>query len=217
MKKTLILISLLLLLGVTTVSAQPVKTINVLYNDKVLQPKPGQEARIINNRIYVPVYLLREADFSVQYKNMTLTIFDKKEKFIGNLNTLNRFNSTYLSNFLKLDQEAFDVLGKILLEENADYRSLTELLSDVKSDAKSFDYETYTIVSDTNYLFLDAPTSVEEYSKAIDALLKYKETSDKTDLKAFYTHRAQALQLFNNVKLEFDQLFKLSLLKSLSL
>lgn len=217
MRKTLILISLLLLLSVTTASAQPHQTIQVLYNDKVLQPQSGEEAIMMNNRIYVPVYLLREANFSVQYKNRILSIFDKKEKFIGNLNTLNRFNYTFITNFAKLDQEAFDVLGKIILEESVDSKSLTDLLSTVRTDATSFDYETYTLVSETTYLFLDAPASVDEYSKALDALLKYKETSDTTDLKAFYSHRTEALQLFNNVRSEFDQLFKRSLLKSLSL
>ncbi|MGE7828489.1 hypothetical protein [Paenibacillus sp. NPDC093718] len=216
MKKILLLTFCLVFMCVTVVSAQPTKTIKVLYNTKELLPKSGEEAKILNNRVYVPVYLLREAGFSVNYKNSVLSLFDQKEKYISNLNILNRFNSTFIANFTKMDQEAFNILGKIILEEKIDSNSLKELLQTSQIDSKSFDYKSYTNVTDSSYVFLDATTSVDEYSKAIDALLKYAETGDKEHLKEFYSQRTKAIQLLNNIKIEFDQIFKLSMLKSLS-
>ncbi|MBO2944337.1 hypothetical protein JJQ72_10195 [Paenibacillus sp. F411] len=223
MKRIFFLIISLLFVCVTATSAQSAqsmqktkKNIQVYWNNKQLKSNPGEEAKIINNRVYVPLYVLREANLNVQFKNSIVSISNKKDNYVGNLNSLNLFNATYMTYLSEMDQESLTLLGKIVLGEEADVKRLQELTTQVKANASFNENYTFTKVGDEELFTLEARSSIESYEKAINALVKYSSTQNPEDLKTFYKERNEALSSHKAVQIKFDRIFRLSVLRALS-
>ncbi|NUU75746.1 hypothetical protein [Paenibacillus xylanilyticus] len=220
MKKVIILTFVLSLLSVPAafaVKSAPQK-ISIFVNNKEIKPKTDVEPTIIQNRLYVPVSIFRDANFTVEYKNSILTMVNKNLLYSSNLELLNAFHSTFINNFEKIDQELVDILGNLLLKEEVDTSKLAELIKVAESDSKSFDSANFTPIRDysSSFSFLTANQSVNAYKEAFIALEKFIEDGKESHLEEFYSQRESALRYYEDFKIQFDEVFKLSYIRSIS-
>ncbi|MDM5279109.1 hypothetical protein QUF95_17050 [Paenibacillus silvae] len=192
-----------------TVTSAPEK-ISVILNEKELKTKAGAEVKIINDHAYIPAILLRDARFSVEYKNSKLYLINSYFRYTRNLMEMHVMNQVFTTRFNKIDQEIVNILGKVMLEEPVDFSKIHEFMEEARSNAV-IRPEDFTPVQDFNsYDFGSARQSVEEYQKAIQELMAYVETKDKEILKSFYEKRKQALEYYNSYTNTYDLIFKAS-------
>ncbi len=173
-------------------------------------------AVVLNNRVYVPAYLLRQAKLTVQLNNNTLSIIDSKTKYINNLHILNKFQTDYFDSFAETDKEALRLLGNIILKERVDSTKIEQLIASAENGIKEFDDTSLAIIGDRpDNLLSEASLSAESYRKAINSLLNYGKTGSEADLEAFYKDREKASAANNLAKSVYNDYFNLSLEKAL--
>lgn len=191
--------------------------IGIWVNNKEIKTTAGAEATMINNRVYVPASIFRDAGFSVEYKKSKLTMINKNLLYIQNLDVLNAFHYTFINNFERIDHEISNILGNLLLEKDVDTTKLSELVKTVDLDSNSFDNANFTPVGDysSSFDFASASKSFNVYKEAIDLLKKYIESGEKEQLEEFYAKRETALQYYALFTEEFDQVFKRSSLNAI--
>ncbi|WP_337031516.1 hypothetical protein [Paenibacillus illinoisensis] len=214
----LLMVLVFLILPVTTLNAKDIsQKISVWINGMELKPRSDAEAKMINNHVYVPASMFREAGFSVEYNNSTIKMVDKNLVYFRNLELLNAFHYTYINHFEKIDQEITNILGNILLEQEVNMTKLTELVDYVEIESNSFDITNYTQVGDYSpySVFTNANRSINSYKKAINALEKYVVLRDKELLEKFYAEREVALLEYSLFTNEFDLVFKRSILNAI--
>ena len=168
-------------------------------------------AIILENRVYVPAYLFRQANLTVQLNNNTLSLSENKTKYFKNLDILNSFRRGYMDYFEELDQETMNLLGHIILAEKVDTTVVLGLLDALTDNAKHTGIDSLSIIIDRPDGFSHTISCSESYSNALNNLLKYKDSGNKSDLKAFYSEREKSIESFNIVKSEFDRYMGLSL------
>lgn len=221
-KKVIFSIIVASILSISTVSAtqslslKDLKSIKILWNGKELKSAENDKPAFqLDNRVYVPVYLLRQAELSVNLNKNTLSITDNKTKYISNLNILNNFRMSYFNTFEELEKEVFSLLGDISLDKDIDFTNLNRLLKEGEINANSFKSSELTIIIDNPVNISQSVSSIQHYKEAVNRLIKYNESGDKVDLEAFYTDRGKAVEAYEQSKVEFDNYVRLSLVKAL--
>ncbi|WP_337033987.1 hypothetical protein [Paenibacillus illinoisensis] len=186
------------------------KKIDIVLNEKEIKTQAGTEAKIIDNRVYIPATVLRSARFSVEYKNSTLHLVNSYFHYTRNLMEMHVFNHVFTTRFNKIDQEVVNILGKVILEEPVDFSKLQEFIEETESNAGILP-DNFTPVLDYNsFDFSHAWQSVEAYKKAVHELIAYVDTGDKEKLKSFYQERKQALEYYDLYTNIYDLIFKAS-------
>ncbi|MGG4130645.1 hypothetical protein ABEW19_20475 [Paenibacillus illinoisensis] len=212
MKKMMVVTLALTLLSASmafTATSAP-KKIDILFNEKELKTQADAEARIIDGRVYIPANILRGARFSVEYKNSTLHLVNSYFLYTRNLMEMHVFNHVFTTRFNKIDQEVVNIMGKVILEEPADFSKLHEFIEEAESNA-GINPGNFTPVLDySSFDFSLAWKSVEAYKKAVHELIAYVDTGDKEKLKSFYQERKQALEYYDLYTNVYDQIFKAS-------
>ncbi|WP_223067353.1 hypothetical protein [Paenibacillus caui] len=220
-KKVIISIILIFILTISTAAAQgfslrDLERVRVLWNGNELSASSNDTAVVLNNRVYVPAYLLRQAKLTVQLNNNTLSIIDSKTKYINNLHILNKFQTDYFDSFAETDKEALRLLGNIILKERVDSTKIEQLIASAENGIKEFDDTSLAIIGDRpDNLLSEASLSAESYRKAINSLLNYGKTGSEADLEAFYKDREKASAANNLAKSVYNDYFNLSLEKAL--
>ncbi|WP_145323427.1 hypothetical protein [Paenibacillus xylanexedens] len=219
MKKVLIFTIVLSLLSAPVVAfaaKSASQKINIKINNTEIKTKTDVEPTIINNRLYVPVSVFRDAGFSVAYKNSLLTMVNKNLLYAQNLELLNTFHYTFINNFEKVDQEITNILGSLLLEKDVDTTKLMELVSYVETESKSFETEKFTPIMDysSSFAFASANQSINAYKEAISSLTLYIKNEKKEHLESFYAQREIALKHYADFSNDFDLVFKRSYLNA---
>ncbi|PAD30015.1 hypothetical protein [Paenibacillus sp. 7523-1] len=186
------------------------KKIDIVLNEKEIKTQAGTEAKLIDNRVYIPATVLRSARFSVEYKNSTLHLVNSYFHYTKNLMEMHVFKHVFTTRFNKIDQEVVNILGKVILEEPTDFSRLHELIEEAGSNA-GISPDNFTPVLDYNsFDFSPARESVEAYKKAVHELIAYVDTGDKEKLKSFYQARKQALEYYESYTNVYDLIFKAS-------
>ena len=121
---------------------------------------------IVENRVFVPAYLFRQANLTVQLNQNTLSITENKFRYLKNLDILNSFRRGFLDYFEKLDQETMNLLGDIILNEKGDTTVLLELLDALTDNAKHNNVDSLSIIIDKPDGFTVAISCSESYSNA---------------------------------------------------
>ncbi|APO44611.1 hypothetical protein BS614_11785 [Paenibacillus xylanexedens] len=184
--------------------------ISIVLNGKELKTRAGTEVQIIDNHVYIPASVLRDARFAVEYKNSKLNLINSYFRYTRNLMEMHVMNQVFTTRFNKIDQEIVNILGKVMLEDPVDSSNLQEYMEEARSNAV-IRPEVFTPVQDYNsFDFGSARQSVEEYQKAIQELMAYVGTKDKKKLKSFYEKRKQALEFYNSYTNTYDLIFKAS-------
>lgn len=111
------------------------KKIDIVLNEEEIKTQAGTEAKIIDNRVYIPATVLRNARFSVEYKNSTLHLVNSYFHYTKNLMEMHVFNHVFTTRFNKIDQEVVNILGKVILEEPVDFSKLQEFIEETESNA----------------------------------------------------------------------------------
>ena len=178
--------------AVSTVAAQGInikdsKVLKVLWNKKELNVSNNASAIILENRVYVPAYLFRQANLTVQLNNNILSLSESKTKYIKNLDILNGFRRGYMDYFEELDQETMNLLGHIILAEKVDTTVVLGLLDALSDNAKHTGTDSLSIIIDRPDGFSQTISCSESYRNALDNLLKYQVSGKQSDLKAFYS------------------------------
>ncbi|MNO88803.1 hypothetical protein D3C76_802690 [compost metagenome] len=219
-RKIIIIVILLSILTMSSVTAKNLdlkgfKAISVLWNkEKLIPDSKNGSAVMLDNRVYIPAYLLRQANLSIQLNNNILEITDNKNKYVRNLSILNTFRRGYMDSFTQLDNEVLSLMEKVILKEDINTAPLLDLLDSVERNAAGFDYSQLAIINDRPDGLSHAVRSSESYKEAINSLIEYIKTNDTADLKAFYETRKEALEAYSLVKNEYDNYSNLSLLKA---
>lgn len=218
-KKRFFVIVTLLFLTLSTVSAAQADKegqIKILWNgDNELVPTANDGPFNKNDRIYVPIYLFRQANFSVQLTNNTLTIKDNRSKYLNNLNILDRFQRDFTNTYNEFDQETLNVLGKIILKEPVDTTKLQESVDSVEKAINRFDeLHLAYIVDRPNGIFTYAAERAENSKLAVQKLISYSKTSDANDLKEFFAYKEKANDANFRTKIELSEFFNKSLEKA---
>ncbi|QLG40418.1 MULTISPECIES: hypothetical protein [unclassified Paenibacillus] len=215
MKKMYIgaIVLLLLSVPVATFAANSVsEKISIKINNTEIKTKTDVEPTIINNRLYVPVNIFRDAGFSVSFKNSTLTMVNRNLYYAKNLEELNAFHYTFINHFQKIDQEITNILGNLLLQNEIDTTKLMELIRYVEIESKGFNTENFTPIMDysSSFAFASANESINAYKEAVNSLITYTEDEKKEDLERFYAQREIALKYYADFSYDFDLVFKRS-------
>ncbi|AHV98913.1 hypothetical protein [Paenibacillus sabinae] len=167
---------------------------------------------IINNRLYVPVYLLKQANISVYKQDNSWYLSDNRKKYINNLYLLDLYRRGFMDSINELDKESLNILGDVLLNKNVDGSKLKELINEAQTSTReSYKYiDKLAIIGDKPEGFLQSLTCAENYNIAVSHLLKYNETRDLNELELFYDNRLKAIEAFDAVKNEYDRYINLS-------
>ncbi|RUT31776.1 hypothetical protein EJP77_10340 [Paenibacillus zeisoli] len=219
-KKSIFVILTLLILTLSTVTAvQAYKDgrIKILWNGNTeLVPSENDAPLTKNDRIYVPAYLLRQANFSVQLTNQTLTIRDNRFKYLTNLSILDRLQRDFTSSYNEFDEESLNILGKILLKEPVNTTKLQESVDAVDKAINSFDeLHLAYIVDRPDEIFTFAGERAENSKLAAQKLISYIKSNDPNDLKEFLAYKDKANEANSRTKIAVGQYFNRSLEKTL--
>lgn len=219
-KKSIFIIVTLLILTLSTVTAVQAykdRQIKILWNgNNELVPAKNEAPFTKNDRIYVPIYLFRQANFSVQLTNHTLTIKDNRSKYITNLSILDRFQRDFTSSYNEFDEESLNILGKILLKEPVDTTKLQESVDSVDKAINSFDeLHLAYIIDRPDEIFTYAADRAENSKLAAQKLINYSRSNDPNDLKEFFAYKEKANDANSRTKIAVGQYFNRSLEKTL--
>ncbi|MNV62938.1 hypothetical protein D3C71_1555070 [compost metagenome] len=191
--------------------------IKILWNgDNELVPTANDGPFNKNDRIYVPIYLFRQANFSVQLTNNTLMIKDNRAKYLENLNLLNQFQRDFTNTYNEFDQETMNILGKIILKEPLDTTKIQESLDSVDKAINSFDELKLAIIFDRpDDIFTYAAARAGNSKLAVQKLISYSKSNDTNDLKEFFAYKEKANDANFQTKIAVSEYFNKSLERAL--